>query len=335
MKNIKSRMIADGAVCTALTVLLAVIAIYIPIFSIVSVAVVGIPLAYLGIKHGLGLSCVASVASVLVIFIITGNVLSAALFGVTNMLPGIAMGYCIRNKNSFKRSVIIVSASVLAGLMAQLIVINYTAGGNGIGKMIEETINLTKEMMSSLLGDISSTAVGQGMSISSDMLNEAIELMREYIYLYMPSFVIGASALIGYMVYMFGVSVFKRLRFGNIAYLPFKYIHATRGICYGAVVLMLITTFSESTTVFMSALKNLEALLYAFIGVSGLAFIDYKFSNKIKSGYGRFGIYCLVFLLGYLFISFIISILTFVGLFDVMFDYRRIERTGGDNAKHR
>ena len=208
MKNFKSRMIADGAVCTALTVLLTVIAIYVPIFSIVSVAVVGIPLAYLGIKHGFGLSCVAMLASVLVIFIITGDILSAVILGVTNMLPGIAMGFCGRNKNSFKRSVIIISASVLIGLMIQLLVINYSAGGNGISKMIDETISRTKDMMLPLLKEFSSMSVGQGIDIS-DTLNETFNLMQEYIYLYIPAFVIGASAVIGYIVYMFGIFVSK------------------------------------------------------------------------------------------------------------------------------
>ncbi len=335
MKNFKSRMIADGAVCTALTVLLAVIAIYIPIFSIVSVAVVGIPLTYLGIKHGLGLSCTAAVAAVLVLFALTGNFISIVLFGVTNMLPGIAMGYCVKNKKSFKLSIAIVSAGVLAGLMLQLLVINYSVDGNGISKMIDETINSTKDIMSSLFGELSGTGIGQEMNITSGTLNDAFELMREYIYLYMPSFVIGSSVVIGYVIYMFGAFILRIIRFGNIPSMPFKYIHATRGICYGAVILMLITTFSESTSVFMSALRNLQALLYAFIGVSGFAFIDYKLSSKIKSGYGRFGIYCIVFLSGYLFISFIVSILTFVGLFDGMFDYRRIGKAGGNDAKHR
>ena len=334
MKNFKSRMIADGAVCTALTVLLTVMAIYIPIFSIASVAVVGIPLAYLGIKHGFGVSCVSAVTAVLVIFIITGDVLSAVLLGVTNMLPGIAVGYSINNKMSFKMSVITVSAGVLIGLMIHLVVINYSAGGNGIDKMIDETLATTKDMMSSLLEEFSGIASGQESDIFGT-LNESIDLVREYIYLYIPSFVIGVSAVIGYIVYMFGVFVFKRLRVGNMEYLPFRKIYVTRGVCYGAVILMLITSFSESESVFMSSLKNIQALLYAFISVSGLAFIDYRFSMKIKSGYGRFAIYCLVFLLGYLGIGFIISILIFVGLLDGMFDYRCIGKSGDDDEKHK
>ena len=333
MKNMKVKALADGAVCTALTVLLMIIAMYVPFFAVLSILFVGTPLVYLGVRHGTRVSVIAAVAAILVLFILTGDPLSALLLGIINLLPGIAIGYSIGHRALFRRTLVAASASVLFGLLLELILLNASGGGNGIENLINGAMDNAKKMAEPVINQIAEKNPDYSEFFIS-ALSETINHVKETIFLYLPSFVIGMSVITGYGAVAAGIYILHRLRVRRVSYIPFSRLHASKGVCYFAVICFLVVTFSTDSTVYTAALRNMVALLYGYIAVCGLSLIDYKFSKKILSGYMRAGIYALVFLVAYVLAGFIIQGLIILGLIDGIFNFRRLYKAGEQNVGH-
>lgn len=330
MKNTKVKALADGAVCTALTVLLLLIAVYVPPLAIFSVCIAGTPLIVLGVRHGAGISSIACVASILVLFVLTGDFLSALLLGIVDLLPGVVIGYAIFEKAKFKTIAFSAAGAVMFGLMLQLMLLNASGGGNGIEKLVDGTLDNTKEILSGIISKLPS-AGEQGKEVLA-VLNSVFDQMREMIFLYLPSFVIGFSVVLGYVVYMLGIYILHRLRICRVDYIPFNRLHASRSMCYVAMVLFLVASFSNDSTIYTAALKNMVGLLYAFIGLSGFSLIDYKLAEKLPSGYVRTMIYIAAFFVGYMMMGLIIQALILLGMVDGMFNFRCLSEAGENHV---
>ena len=88
MKKVTARAVCEGAIVAALTVLLMFMGIYVPVFRTLAMFVCGIPLAYLMIRQGVYISAASFIASLLLIFIVTGDIISGPLSGLITLLPG-------------------------------------------------------------------------------------------------------------------------------------------------------------------------------------------------------------------------------------------------------
>ncbi len=334
MKNIKAKALATSAICTALSVLLVAIAIYVPPLTLIMTVFAGTPMMYLCIRHGIRISVVAMGASILMLFMFTGNILSAVLMGIINLLPGIVAGRSIAKRSNFTVKVIAVSLAVFLGLMLHLIILNVSGGGNGIEKLITSAIDNAKQLAEPVLSTLIESNPEQGQSVY-DLWNNALDQVRGMIFLYLPSFIIVTSAILGYIVLMENIFVLYRLRAARVPYLPFNCIWAPRSMCYAVVIMSMITMFSNEVTVFIAAFKNMVALIYAYLAVCGLSLVDYKLSGKIKSGYIRFGIYVAGGVVGYMAISLIYQVLSIVGMIDGVFNFRHLHKAGGDSVGHK
>ena len=327
MKNNRAKAIADGAICSALSALLMVIYIYVSPLAFLMILVSGAPMAYLAIKHGLRICIPAMFVSIFALFVLTGDIISALLVGIINLLPGVAVGRALSKRASFSVVVLLGSVAVLIGFMVQLVLFNTAGGGEGIKNLIEGSIESARKIAEPVIASLAEQNAEQSMTIYS-MWNKAMEQVQNRIFTYMPSFLIGASGVMGYLIYMSYVFILSRVKRMRVPYLPFKWIRANRMTCDILIIVYIITLFSDSSSVWMLAFKNMAALLNAYLAVCGLALIDFKLGKKIKSGYARSGIYVVFFFVSYMFIGFIYQILSIVGMIDSLMDFRRMHGAG-------
>lgn len=327
MKNNKAKAIADGAICSALSALFMVIYIYVSPLAFLMLLISGVPMAYLGIKYGLRICIPGMFISIFALFILTGDIISALLVGVLNLLPGIVIGRAISKKVNFSITVLSGALAVFIGFMIQLVLLNANGGGEGIKNLIDGSIENAGKIAEPMLSGLIKQNPEQAMTIQN-VWNEALKQVREGIFTYLPSFIIGASAVVGYLVYMTYVFFLSRVKKMRLPYLPFKWIRANRTTCNLLVIIYIITMFSKDTSVWVLALKNMVTLINAYLAVCGLALLDFKLGQKIRSGYARFGIYLAVFFVGYMFMGLIYQILSLVGFIDSMMDLRRMHKAG-------
>ncbi len=327
MKNIKIQALTDAAICTALSVIFVLLGTYVPIFAFASMIIAGMPLAYLGVKRGTKISGEAFLASALLIFVLTGNIIATVFSAIINLLPGIVCGYLIPRKKSFYFSVCLVSFAVLLGLMGELVWINMIDGGNGIENIISSSVDNIKNIFKSVVPNLQEQgASGEFFANIEGMLDH----VKELIILYLPTMIIGFSVVVGYIIYMFSIFIMGRLRVRRIRYIPFNKMSAPRGLCHSAILLYMLASLSEEITIYSASLLNVVSLSYAMIGICGMSFIDFKLSSKIQSGYIRGAIYCFAFMVLYIAIGFVANILVILGLVDGLFNLRMLSNKVGE-----
>ncbi len=333
MKNMKAKALADGAVCAALSVLLMVIGIYVPALSLLMCVAAGTPMIYLGVRCGTRISALAAVVGILVLFVLSGNVLTAVLTGVMDLLPGVVIGYAVSRKSGYYTTVLAAAGAILFGLMLQLILLNAGGGGHGIENTINDILNQVKSAADPVIGSLAEQGGDQAQNFAG-IWNAGFEQMRALIFLYMPSFVLGASLVLAYFTVSMGIFLLRRVRALRIPYRPFCLFCAPKSMCYAAMILFFVSSFSQDSTVLTAALKNLVALMYAYFSVCGLSLIDFKLSAKIYSGYARFLVYFAAFLVGYIMMALVVQGLSILGIIDGLFDFRHLRKAGEDRVGH-
>ena len=327
MNKNRARALAEGAVCTALTVLLMVIAIYVPLFSIFSTVIVGLPIVFMAVRHGLRRAGISALAAVLVTVFLLGDIVSALMMALLHLLPAGAIGFAINRRKPFYTTVLFATGAVLIGLMAELLLLNTAGGGDGIRNLLDANIENTQQMLGQLASNLASDESEQFGAIMQ-AFTQAFALVKEMILLYLPTITICIACVLGYSSVAVSIFMLRRMRLRKVPYMPFWMLHAPRSMCYLSMILQLFTYGAREMTVFVAGMQNMALLLDCFIGVCGLSLIDYKLCEKIPSGYARAGIYLAILVVGYVAIGIIGQILVFLGLLDGLFHFRRFHKVG-------
>ncbi|MEE1013440.1 MAG: DUF2232 domain-containing protein [Clostridia bacterium] len=334
MNTGKVKALTEGAIAAALTVLLMVLTVYVPLFAMLSVLIVGLPTMFTTVRHGGRIAVLSAGAAVLVMIFLLGDLLSTVLLAVTNLLPGLMIGFAIRHRKSFKTMVFAASGAVLIGLMLELLLLNASGGGDGIVRLLDGALENTRQILNQAAGQFGETEQAQLLPILETM-NQALGRVKELLLLYLPTLVIAMASVMGYGAAAVGIFMLRRLRIARVPYVPFSMLHATRAMCYLSVILSLVGNLAQDTTVFTAALQNMSLILDCFIGVCGLSLIDYKLGEKISSGYARAGIYLVVLVIGYVAIGLLAQVLVFLGFLDGLFRFRRFHKVGENHGENK
>ena len=326
MKKNNAAPVCEGAIVTALTVLLLTMGMYVPVLGSFCGLVSGIPLLWLMIRRSTGVSVAALVASLALIFALTGDIISGPLSAFILLLPYMTAGYCIGRDIKYFPTLCAVTAAVLFGNIIDIMLLNAMSGGNAVNQMLDGAA----ETMKNTVGQYAAAdAGGQLMSAVTD----ALDRTKQTVLSYFPTIMIVASVILGYILLSLGIFFAARLRIKKYNYVKFCMIRLPKSTVIIAIILMLITFFTNDDTVYTLALRNITALLSFAFAVEGLSYADFKLKNKIQSGYKRFLVYLLVAVLGYIFISLIFYALMLVGMLDANLDLRAIRRAGGSHEE--
>ncbi len=327
MKKNNAAPVCEGAIVTALTVLLLTMGMYVPVLGSFCGLVSGIPLLWLIIRRNVGVSVAALIASLALIFALTGDIISGPLSAFILLLPYMTAGYCIGRDVKYYPTLCAVTVAVLFGNLIDIMLLNSMSGGNAVAQILDGA----SETMRTTVGQYAAAADSTGQLMS--VFSEALENTKQAVLSYFPTIMIIASVVLGYLLLSLGIFFAARLRIKKYDYVKFCMIRLPKTTVIIAIVLMLITFFSNDNTVYTLALRNITALISFAFAVGGLSYADFKLKNKIPSGYKRFLVYLLVAVLGYLFISLIFYALMLVGMLDSNLNLRLIRRAGGSNEK--
>lgn len=332
MKGFSAKTVCEGAVVSALTVILVLIGNYVPVVNIFAVFICGLPLTYLMIKHGIKTASVSFAVSIILLLIITGNIIVTVTTACLVLLPGAAAGLMMSKDRGYYSALFAVSIAVLFGAVVYIMLLNFFAGSeNSITAMLDEAISTTKNMLQPVMQEAD---VGN-VSNMEEMIDSVLTQTKTMTLSYFPTILIICSAVIGYLVLASAVFFMKRLRVKEYKYVSFSMIKTPRSMSVVLVILMLISMFSDDMSIYTLAVKNVAAVLAFIIAVNGLSVIDFVLKRRVKSGYGRFGIYVAVFILGYFLISIIFYMLLLIGMIDSTRNIRMFNRIGEDSEKNK
>ncbi|MGN0178191.1 MAG: DUF2232 domain-containing protein [Monoglobaceae bacterium] len=330
MKNSSARLIADCALGVALSAVLMLISAYVPFLSFISLLACGSPMVYIVFKHNAYAGVLAALCTLPAAFIALGNIVGTIMLMLLYIVPSLV--FAVSRKKSGDGELYTTLALTAAACAAAYIVMLVITRGDGGG--IQDYIASSGDNMRAAMEKVIPQA-GIEQAEIRNVLSSAVAMAVEMVMRYLPSIVIGVSAVTAYMLIMFNVFLMKRLRAAEIHYPGFYELKMPRSTCFVLIIFYIIDIFTDDKSMLSAVCDNLSALLTVGFAVCGLSFADYYFRRRLRSGYLRAAVYAAVGIVGFMLMPFVYEILIFVGFFDGLRNIRGIAETRGDNNARR
>lgn len=322
MKQNDTKAIREGAMMIALTVVLILLTWYVPLFSFIGMFVCGVPMACMAARNSDRFAIIAVIGVFAVTFLVTFDLLSAASLMLLSVVPGAVAGRCMRKGTSFFSALFMTCLMVCLGMLLVVYAINSLMQGNGLNAMMDQSILQIERMVETYLSKIPPEMIEA--NDAKNLFNEMVESMRYMLKLYLPSLVVLSAILTGYAIYMLCTFFVKRLKLAVVDVVPFSMLKAPRGMCFIAVILYLISMFTDSRSTFRAVSANVILILYTIIGICGFSLVDYWFSKVVHKGILRAVIYVATFLFGGILMGIASNLLIMAGIIDSSYNFRKI-----------
>jgi uncharacterized protein YybS (DUF2232 family) len=308
-KDSNVRALANTALATALSVIIAIIGLFVPILSLASL-VWPVPVIVVVKRYGIKYGVYSTIASGLIVGMVSEPFYAAYVIFAFGAL-GLAIGYGVHKGYSAGKILTVTAVASLLSKMILVYAITWIMGINPLEIQLE-AMKRGLELSLEFYRDI-------GMDVADDMgdmLLSSFELMR----VTLPALLILASLLDSYLNYTVARIVLKRLGLHMEALPPFGEWRAPNNLAIGFLVLVGLTLAGGYLGLGRTdiILGNILVLFQMIFLVQGVSVIYYYLTRKGLNKLIK--ILIIVFVLINQFLS---ITAVFAGLLDVLFDFRK------------
>lgn len=318
MKNINTKALVEGAVFASLTAVLGIMVYYLPLLSLIGMFW-AVPIIIMGFRNGFKVSFVSAIVAGILVSLFTEPYSGIYLFLVFG-ISGIAMGN-LMNKKVRPSINILTSGIILAICSAAGIIISFLIMGQSPAQAVEQLIKSMYEVTERAAG------MYQNMGIPKEQIEDVISKFKQSIDAI--KFIIPAFFLINGMVFSFANFKLAKLILNRMKYTiedikPFSQWRLPDNFALGLFLLLFLTmsAFYLKIPNIETAIINIVFLLKWVFIILGLSVANFML---IKYGITKFVKNLLLFIL---FLS-LPNILMIVGIFDTIFDIRKIGKKNG------
>lgn len=274
-----------------------------------------VPFAILGIRNGIYINVISIIATSIIIGVLLGFISGVSIILIFAPLS-LALNYCISKRKDSMETIFIttiaffISFLVLIGLEANISNLNLT-------KQLESNFTQLLTMQIDMLNEV-------GMSKyevlrTTDLLENAYKT----IIILIPSLISIFSLAVSYINLLFSSIILRKMGYGIANYKRFSKFKLPNNIIPG-IGIMLFTAFIIKTLKIQyheALLINITFLISFVFFLQGLAVLDFLLIKSKLHVVFRI----LIISLNIVFIP-MSSILFFIGIFDSIFDIRKIGR---------
>lgn len=313
MQHNNIRPMVEGGVLAAIALIFAMISAYLPVVGAFVNLIWPVPIILLGVRHGYRWSIMATTVAGVLIAILMGP-LHAVSVVVGFGLIGITLGHAFRNQYGPVKSLIWGSAASLVS-KAAIIAIGFAIFG-------ANPVNFQGEAMTQAIDQAIDIYRSMGMTEEQlAQMSENLKQMLSIMQIILPVGLAGAAVVDTYLNFWVSKAVLKRMGHHIEAFPPIKEWTFPRAVVFLFAGAMGAVYFGKAQDIIL--LYNIGINIYIvatlILGVQGLA-VFYFLAEKYKlSKLIRAVILFLIFTNGLL-----TQILIFVGIYDVMTDYRQL-----------
>lgn len=314
----QTKSMVEGALLAALTVLLSVIGIYLPLIGIFIGFTWPVPITILGLRHGLKWSVLATAVSGIILAMLVTPLQALTLvlgFG----LLGIVLGEAIKRDLSVGKIIWLGASASLLSKILLFLTATLLLGVNSFAEnfaMLERSMEQALDMYRQM-----------GMNQTQiEMMGESLRNVMNLMKVVFPALLVVASIIDTFINYILSQLILKRLGYPAKKVPPFSEWSLPRWVVWGFIlgIIFLISgqhyKIEGLTTVGLN-LQYFSSMLFLVQGFSVVSFYLKKYNTN---NLVRWLILVMIFIT-----PFLVGILVWVGLLDVWFDYRRLNR--GDN----
>lgn len=306
----------ESGILAAIAILFAIISAYVPVLGAFVNIIWPVPLALLGARHGHKWSIMATVTAGLIIAMLL-HPLHAVSVVVGFALTGIVLGICIRNSLGTLKTLAFGS---LASLLSKLAII-------GISLLVMDTnpLNLQDETMTQALEQV--IAIYRSFGMSEADLGKMTEMMKATLgvmKIILPAGFALASVFETWLNFIIVRAVLKKLGHQFPPFLAFKYWSVPYATIYiwavASGVALLAGMYQYELIAKIS--MNIQILTTVVLLCQGLALFIFLAAKHNLSRFVRNLILILILTNGLL-----TQVLMFAGVFDLIFDYRKLKES--------
>lgn len=313
MRTNNTKSLVEGALLAAINIILSIMAIYMPILGTFATLIWPVPIVILGIRHGLKTSILSTVVAGIFVAILSGP-FQAVTIVVSFGLIGIAMGWAIKKDFSpFK----VLGVGGAASLLSKVALVFISMLMMGINPLTEE-ITVLRESLS-LAGSFY-----QKMGMDPQTVETTIESFTrslDLLPLVIPGIFIMASALDAFLTYIVTKAILSRMGQKLEDLTPFwlwRFPDYTVAFFLLGNLLVLLETYWPVGVLKAVGMNMSLVFGFAFF-VQGFSLLAY-FLGKFNVGKA----FRLLITFFVLFNPLFLQILFFAGLFDILFNFRKI-----------
>ena len=313
MKNeSKIKALVESAILCAISVLIIVLSMYLPLFYILGYMILPIPFAYIQIKHGIRYSLMSLFAAGAVSAILVDPFLALSLIAVYGVV-GVALGYSSKSKLDSFTTIALMTALLCIGTIIMYKLSVVVLGIDAVKQLtdaINQAVKSTKDMY---------TQMGIQDETINNMLNSGslVKAMKMLI----PSVVILSSLIVSFIIYKLTYKVFKKINNCSIPDTkPISEWFLSRGLTTVLLVLIIISYIAsfklgESGNIYV--FNSFIVFSFAYI-IQAIALLSF-YCDKIHMAKA-----IKIILLILLIFSPFSYFLVFLGMIDYIVDFRKI-----------
>ena len=305
MPTNQSKQLAQGAMMVVIFAVLIAIGRFVPVISIVALAIAPLPIAWYSASFERSQAILITVVAIVITFFFGGLLIlpSAILFGIA----GLVIGDAIRLKKSKLYLFISTSIALLITLSIMYVISIRLLEVN----IIKDLFELMRE--SYVQGfDMTEKLTGQ-VVITKEQLNEAFNVLNTII----PAVVTISVALLALALISINLPLLKRFKSDVPKFPEFKYMRLPKAVLWYYLIVLIVTIFINpevGTTLYVITL-NFSVVLWVLLTLQGVSFIYFLIDEKKLP---RF----LKVLTAFFSVPFY-SIVLLIGVFDLGFDIRQ------------
>lgn len=304
--------LTESGLLAALSVVLAFAAVYLPVIGIVATLIWPLPVLVLVVRHGLRWGVMGVLTAGVLMALVLEPMLAVRMvlsFGFT----GLALGWGFRKDWSGAKIFGIGLLSSVIGKLGTIGLLFFVTGIDPLDAQLD-ALNETFDQTFSLYETIGIPAAELEQS------REQIQQGMKFVTLLIPLVVLFMGLFDTTISYLLGGKVLRRLGHDVRTMPPFSEWRLPRFFVYlfGFALVGIYWGGSRQIDWLYKLSMNLEILAICAGFVQGLSLLSYLMKHYKLAGFWRFMIYVIV-----LFSGFLLQLVAFSGLVDIVFDYRR------------
>lgn len=302
----------EGGLLVAITVVLGLVTVYVPLIGMLVEFFCAVPLAVLTARQGAGKGFSALVVSFILLSMLISPVLSLRLVASCGIC-GVALGWCVRkNFNAVKIffiTLVVASAAQVFSLGMLIAIMDVN--------LIEMQVDMVRESFNE------SFALYEELGVDKGRIAEAkgqVEPALQMLIFLMPTVIMLTSLINAVAAYLTAHWIFPKLQMKIPTLPPFTQWKLPSLFFYTAIIggLGLYWGFTRGWTEIYEISLNL-LIISGIIGlVQGFALLSFIFDRYKFSKFVRRFLYVIIILN-----MFLLQIVAITGLLDMLFDYRK------------
>lgn len=309
-----TKSLVESGLLTAVTVVLILISLYVPVFYIVGIFLWPLPITFIYMRHGAKYSVVSLVAAGIITAMMYDPV-SALSMSATFGVMSIVFGYCIKNKKTFSFSIAVMTAVMFISMVLVIKVFSLFMGQDLLSFMSNQMIQM-QNMMKQIYSSMGVPKETQDMVLKSLPTAEMFKLL-------LPVLLLLTSVIMAFFSYVAANKVFAKFGYKlnkmkplSEWFMPIQLAIAIIGLVLAAFI-MVYFKVKNADVLYINANILFQ---FAFL-INGLGAIDFFMKKK------EIGKTLRVVIIIFLLISQLGNLLYLVGIVDYAFNLRKLDTT--------